>query len=205
LRFTRRGIDVDNQAVDVVELLTRAADPVPAALVNEAGATVADAREYLDHNEWEIALDLLADLYRGWQPTPGWWDLLIEAADLMWLTETSAWCRWGRWESIHGVIRAELHLLPRSEGGRAAAIPARGILRPLWDIGQHTAAGHPDLRIARIWVEHAPELAPGDTGSIRLAPLVPPDWRGLEPGQPITMHEGMPVVGTATILEANTT
>jgi len=187
--------------VNVVELLDRAIGMVPVDVVNEAGVTVADAREYLDHNEWEVALDLLADLYEGWRPSTQWWDLLIEAAELMWLVGTAAWCHWGRWESIHGIIRAELRLRPPAEGGRLMAIPGRGILRPLWDIGQRTATGNPDLRVARVWVEHAPELAPGATGSVRLAPLDPPGWRSLRPGQPITMHEGVPVVGEGTITQ----
>jgi hypothetical protein len=182
--------------VDVDELLARAV-----AMVHEAGETADDAREYLDHNEWEIALDILADRHGGWRPPAQWWDLLIEAADLMWLAETATWCRWRRWESVHGMIRAELRLSPPSEGGRAAAVPSPGILRPLGDIGQRTPAGRPDLRVARMWVEDAPELAPGTAGSVRLAPLVPLDWRGLQPGQPITMHEGTPAVGTGTIIE----
>ncbi|MEU4623565.1 hypothetical protein AB0G04_26810 [Actinoplanes sp. NPDC023801] len=190
--------------MDVVRLLTEAADLVPATAVTEAGGTVADAREYLEYNEWEVALDVLADLDEGWQPTPQWWDLLIEAADLMWLTGTATWCRWARWESIHGVIRAELWLLPPSEGGRTAAVPGNGVLRPLWDVGQRTAAGHPDLRVARMWVEYVPELAPGASSTIRLAPLVPSGWRGVQPGQPITMHEGVPVVGTGTVIEVRT-
>lgn len=191
--------------MDVAELLARAAEMVPATAVNEAGVTAAGAREYLDHQEWEVALDLLADLHEGWRPTASWWELLIEAADLMRLTDTAAWCHWGRWESIHEIIRAELRLLAPAEGGRMTAVPGRGILRPLWHIGRHTAAGQPDLRVARMWVEHAPELAPGATGSIRLAPLVPADWRGLQPGQAITMHEGIPVVGTGVIVEVDTT
>ena len=73
-------------------------------------------REYLDHNEWEVALGLLADLHQGWRPTTQGWDLLIEAAELMWLTDTAAGCRWGvgalgRWESIHGIVRAEMSRL----------------------------------------------------------------------------------------------
>ncbi|GAA2909964.1 hypothetical protein Acy02nite_89300 [Actinoplanes cyaneus] len=190
--------------MDVADLLTRAVEMVPATAVNEAGGTVTDAREYLDHNEWEIALDVLADLYDRWRPPAQWWDLLIEAADLMWLTETATWCRWGRWgrwESLHGIVRAELQLFSPSHGGRAAAIPSPGVLRPLWDIGQRNAAGQPDLRVARMWVEYSPELAPGTTGSVRLAPLVPLDWRGLQPGQSITMHEGTPAVGVGTIIE----
>jgi len=187
--------------MDVVELLRRAAELVPADVVNEAGVTAADVREYLDHNEWEVALDLLADLYDGWRPSAQWWDLLIEAAELMWLSDIAVWCHWGRWESVHGVFRAELRLNPPAEGGRSIAIPRPGVLRPLWDIGQRTGAGEPDLRVARIWVEYATELPPGATGSIRLAPLSPADWYDLRPGQQITMHEGMAVGGTATVVE----
>ena len=131
--------------MDVAELLARAVEMVPATAVNEAGGTVTDAREYLEHNEWEVALDVLADLYDGWRPPTRWWGLLIEAADLMWLAETATWCRWGRWESVHGTIRAQLRLFPPAEGGRAVAIPGPGVLRPLWDIGQRTAAGQPNL------------------------------------------------------------
>jgi hypothetical protein len=190
--------------MEIVELLDRAISMVPDAAVNEAGAKAADAREYLEHNEWEVALVLLADMYEGWQPTAEWWDLLTKTADLLWLADTAAWCRWGRWgrwESIHGVIRAELNLIPSADGGRTTAIPGAGILRPLWDIGRRTAIGQPDLRVARIWVEMAPELPAGTAGVIRLAPLVPPDWHNVRAGQQITMHEGMPVLGTATIIE----
>jgi hypothetical protein len=47
-----------NDPVDVVELLGRAVEMVPIGAVNEAGAIAADAYEYLDHNEWEVALNL---------------------------------------------------------------------------------------------------------------------------------------------------
>jgi hypothetical protein len=50
-------------------------------------------------------------------------------------------------------------------------------------------------------VEYAPELAAGATGSVGLAPLTPANWRDLRPGQTITMHEDVPVVGIATIVE----
>lgn len=176
---------------------------VPADVVNEAGVTVVDVREYLDHDEWDIALDLLADLDTGWRPPTAWWNLLIDSAELMWLSDAATWCHWGRWESIHGIVRAELRLLPPTEGGRRTPIPGKGILRPLWDLGRRTAAGDPDLLVARIWIESAPTLPPGATGSVRLGPLSPALWRHLRPGMTITMHEGRPAVGTATIVEAS--
>lgn len=176
---------------------------VPADVVDGAGVTVVDVREYLEHDEWEVALDLLADLDMGWRPPTAWWDLLIGSAELMWLSETAARCHWGRWESIHGVVRAELRLLSPVEGGRRTPIPGQGILRPLWDLGRRTAVGDPDLLVARIWVDFAPALPPGATGMVRLAPLSPALWRHLQPGMTITMHEGRPAVGTATIIEVS--
>ncbi|MGV9765330.1 hypothetical protein [Micromonospora tulbaghiae] len=176
---------------------------VPADVVNEAGVTVVDVGEYLDHDEWEVALDLLVDLNTGWRPPAAWWDLLINSAELMLLADAAARCRWGRYESIHGIVRAELRLLPPTEGGRRTPIPGKGILRPLWDVGRRTAAGDPDLLVARIWAEPAPALPPGATGPVRLGPLSPALWRHLQPGMTITMHEGRPVLGTASIIEAS--
>lgn len=146
---------------------------VPADVVNEAGVTVVDVREYLDHDEWEVALDLLADFDTGWRPPTAWWDRLIDSAEMMGLSDAAAWCRWGRWESIHKTVRAELRLLSPAEGGRQTPVPGKGILRPLWDIGRRTAAGDPDLLVARIWVESALALPPAATGSVRLGPLSP--------------------------------
>jgi hypothetical protein len=42
---------------------------------------------------------------------------------------------------------------------------------------------------------------PATTGRIRLAPLDPVPWLQLRPGDVITMHEGRPVAGIATIVE----
>jgi hypothetical protein len=117
------------------------------------------------------------------------------------LEHSTAWCRWRRRETIHGIIRADLQLLASEDGGRRTPIPGRGKTRPLWDLGQLTAAGEPDFRIAVIWVEYAPELVPATTGRIRLAPLDPVPWLQLRPGDVITMHEGRPVAGIATIVE----
>ncbi len=43
---------------------------VPADVANEAGVTRVDVREYLHHDEWEVALDLLADLDTGCDHRP---------------------------------------------------------------------------------------------------------------------------------------
>lgn len=72
----------------------------------------------------------------------------------------------------------------------------------MWAIGcPDLAPGSADLHVARIRVESASELQPGGHGPIRLLPLTPANWKHLEPGDVITMHEQRPVVGTATITE----
>jgi hypothetical protein len=174
---------------DLTDLLTKAAAQVPPEATNEAGSTVADAREAMTYGEYGVALGLLEDLVDGWRPTPAWWDLLIGAADLMRLRDDARWCRWCRWESVHGVIRASLVL---TAGG---PIPGGGIPRLLWDIDQD------DPRTARVWVESAPELSPGRPGTIRLAPSTPTAWRDLSPGHRITIDGAPDLAGIATILE----
>jgi hypothetical protein len=52
----------------------RAVEMVPVDAVNEAGVTVAEAREHLAHDQGEVALDLFADLYKGWRRTTQWRD-----------------------------------------------------------------------------------------------------------------------------------
>ncbi|NJP33735.1 hypothetical protein [Micromonospora thermarum] len=189
--------------MDVPELLGRAACHVPVVAAGEAGTTVADANEYLDHDEWEIALDILVELGDAYRTETAFWDLLAEAARMMWLSRTERWCHWRRAEVVHGVVRADLQLVdPGVAGGRRTPIPGDGRLRPLWDMGAVTAAGDPDLSVARLWVESLPDLQPGGRAVVRLAPLSPQRWRRLVPGDVITMHEQRPVAGTATIVES---
>ncbi|HWS34310.1 MAG TPA: hypothetical protein VN408_16405 [Actinoplanes sp.] len=173
--------------------LRRAAAMVPRQVADEAGTTVADAAEYLDHREYEIAHAILTGLGDVHSAEPVFWDLLAASAAEMNLPGSEAWCHWRAAETRRGVIRAELRLLgPGQPGARRTAILGGGLLRPLWNIG-------PGLCIARVWTEGGVPLEPGATGPIRLAPLDPEAWRHLRPGDRITMHEGTPPVGTATV------
>lgn len=182
--------------------LRQAAVMVPRWATSEAGTTVVDAIDYLNHNEYEIALDILTELGDAYATETSFWNLLADAAAEMNLHRAKAWCHWRAAETRHGIIRADLRLFsPEQPGARKAAIPGDGILRPLWDLGLVMPEGHPDLRVARIWVERAPRLEPGACGSIRLAPLSPEGWRHLRPGDEITMHEQAPPAGTATITQ----
>ncbi|HWS33627.1 MAG TPA: hypothetical protein VN408_12900 [Actinoplanes sp.] len=182
--------------------LRQAAVMVPPSATSEAGTTAADAIDYLDHNECEIALDILTALGDAYAAKTSFWNLLADAAAEMNLHRTNAWCHWRAAETLHGIIRAELQLLDLARpGARRTPIPGDGILRPCWNTGLVMPEWHPDLRVARIWVERASELEPGAYGSIRLAPLSPEGWRQLQPGDQITMHEQAPPAGTAVITQ----
>jgi hypothetical protein len=188
--------------MDSPDPLRQAAVMGPRSAISEAGTTVVDAVDYLDHNEYEIALDILAELGDAYTAETSFWTLLAGAAAEMNLHRTRAWCVWRAAETVRGIIRADLQLLsPAQPGARVTAIPGDGILRPLWDIGLVMPQGHPDLRVARIWVERAPQLEPGACGPIRLAPLSSGGWRLLKPGDRITMHEHAPPAGTAIITQ----
>ena len=184
----------------VPELLRRAAEIIPPSARSDTGLGVNDVRDYLRANEWELALGILED-FDGiqWQ-TVEFWDLLLAAAQQMTLDSSVAWHQWRKGETIHGIIRADLHLTAPDAGGRRTPVPQAGQLRPMWAINDPSPEGA-GLHVARIWVEQAHEISPGGQGSIRLAPLTPAHWRHLVPGDVITMHERQPVAGTAAITE----
>lgn len=191
---------------DAFTLLWQAVDLLPEDAVAENGVTVGDVREGIAHQEWEMVLDLLieiADVHIAdvHPVSPSFWEILAEAARQMMLDRSRRWCEWRGWEAEHGTVRATLTLLGTDEGGRRSAFSGDGRLRPLWDIGHRTSDGERDLRIASLWVEFAQKLGPGESADVRLAPLSPEPWRNLQPGHVITMHEGRPVVGTATVIE----
>ena len=194
-------ITSENVPMGFSKLLRRAADLVPPSARSDAGRGADDVREYLRETEWEMALGILGD-FDGiqWQ-TVEFWDLLTDAAQQMRLRRDAAWFQWRRGETLHGLIRADLQLVAPDDGGRRTPVPGSGQLRPGWAIAHPGPEQGPDLHVARIWVESAPEISPGGHGPIRLAPLTPANWRHLTPGDAITMHERQPVSGTATITE----
>ncbi|HVK21252.1 MAG TPA: hypothetical protein VM677_07815 [Actinokineospora sp.] len=57
------------------------------------------------------------------------------------------------------------------------------------------------MDIARVWVEFAPDLAPGARALVRLLSLTPARWAHLVPGDRVTLYETAVVGGTASILE----
>ncbi|MFB7168680.1 hypothetical protein [Streptomyces sp. NPDC056242] len=186
---------------DAFTLLRQAADLLSEGAVAENGQTVGDVRREIQLQEWEMALDVLIEIADVHPVSITFWEMLSEAARQMMLDRSRRWCEWRGWEVKHGTIRATLTLVGTDEGGRQSAFSGDGRLRPLWDIGNRTADGQQDLNIARLWVEFAPQLGPGETADIRLAPLQPGQWQHVKPGDVITMHEGEPVAGIAEIIE----
>ncbi|MBW8737042.1 MAG: hypothetical protein JF621_07900 [Streptomyces turgidiscabies] len=186
---------------DAFTLLRQAVELLPDDAVVENGVTVGDVREDIERQEWVMVLGLLIEIADIQPVTVHFWELLTEAARQMMLGRSRRWCEWRGWEVQHGTVRATLSLPEVEEGGRQNAFHGDGRLRPLWDIGNRTADGERDLNIATLWVEFAEELAPGETADVRLAPLSPEQWRHLKVGDVITMHEGRPASGTATVIE----
>ncbi|WP_309485536.1 hypothetical protein [Streptomyces sp. WELS2] len=186
---------------DAFTLLRRATGLLPEGARAESGVTIDDVRDYQRHQEWELVLDLLMEIADEHPVSSGFWSLLVEAARQMRLESRAGWCEWRVQEAQHGILRARLSLLSAEEGGRRTAFPGQGRLRPLWDIGNRAPDGGQAVNVARVWVEGAPGLAPGESATVRLAPLSPEQWRHVQPGDVITMHEGGPVVGTAVIIE----
>lgn len=194
---------VDNQRMDVPELLESASLLVPEETATGNDVTVQDIWDYLAHDEWEIALDLLEEFADGRSLPLAFWEKLAEAAEQLHLERSAAWCHWRCSEIRNGVIRAELTLRPAGEGRRTTPIPGAGVPRPMWDIGHLSPTGERAVSIAALWVENMPVLAPGGQATVRLVPLTPSHWTHVQPGQQITMHEDRNVAGIAVILQVH--
>lgn len=172
---------------EVSEVLATAIAEVPPGARSDAGLTSVDVEEYVEHAEWELALEVLGD-FEGitWQ-TPRYWDLLAGAAVQMDLDPS--WFYWRARESIHGLLRAELRL-----DEAAQAVPAQG-MRPVWDL----SGG--ERKVAAMWVESKPVLEPGDRATVRLRPLMPSAWTHLVRGDQIALLQDGEPMGTAKIVE----
>ncbi|WP_405849002.1 hypothetical protein [Streptomyces sp. NBC_01518] len=186
---------------DAFTLLRRAVDLLSEDAVAENGQTVGDVREDIGRQDWEMVLGVLIEIGEAHPVSVDFWELLAEAARQMMLDRSCRWCEWRAWEVQHGTVRATLSLVGAEEGRRRTAFSGDGRLRPMWDIGNRSAGGERELSIARVWVECAQELGPGQAADVRLAPLSPEQWRHLKCGDVITMHEARPVAGTATVIE----
>ncbi|MFD8499842.1 hypothetical protein [Amycolatopsis sp. NPDC059657] len=181
--------------MDALALFDQAIELLPDGARAENGVTVEDVRDYQHHTEWELAFGVLEEIGDAYPLPPLFWDLLREVAVTWQLVSERKWCEWRAWEARNGTIRADLLLLGAEEGGRRTAVPTGGVLRPMWDIGGR------EWQIAKLWVEYMPKLEPGESTSVRLAPIWPEHWRHLRVGDVIMMHEAVPAIGTAVIIE----
>ncbi|MFD9703396.1 hypothetical protein [Lentzea sp. NPDC059081] len=164
---------------EIGELLRFAVDLVPPEVRTE------DLRDYVDHEEWELVLDLLGEFGGNTWQTPRYWALLAEAATQM--EADDAWFQWRCVESIQGLWRVELTLAADAE-----PVQARGE-RPTWDVTGN------QQRVAALWIESKPVLKAGETATARLRPFVPPAWAHLVRSDRITLLGSSP--GIATIIE----
>lgn len=188
VNFHQPGTALDEFADDEVsDVLLLAAADVPPGARSGTGQTRVDVEEYVEHTEWELALDVLGD-FEGitWQ-TPRYWDLLAGAA--VQLEIDPAWFHWRRGESIHGLLRVELTLDEAAED-----VAAQGT-RAVWDL----SGG--ERKVAAIWVESRPVLKSGATATVRLRPLMPSAWVHLVRGDRIAFLQYGEVVGMARIVE----
>ncbi|MFD3555124.1 hypothetical protein ACFWWA_23975 [Streptomyces goshikiensis] len=189
--------------MDVPKLLEAASLLVPEDIATENDITVNDVWDYLIHDEWKVALDLLEQLGDVPPLTQSFWETLAAAAEQMQLWNSASWCHWRCYETRNGTIRADLTLRPADQSRRRTPFTGAGVLRPMWDIGNRTPTGERALNIARLWVESKPSLGPGERSPVRLAPLDPSQWLHLQPGQVITMHEDHTAAGTAVVLDVD--
>ncbi|WP_435839332.1 hypothetical protein [Streptomyces brevispora] len=131
---------------DAFTLIRQAVNLLPEDATAENGVTVGDVREYIAHQEWEMALGILIEIGDSCPACVEFWDLLAEAARQMTLDRSRRWCEWRGWEVQHGTVRVTLSLLGPEEGGRRSAFSGDGRLRPLWDIGHRTPGGTDDAK-----------------------------------------------------------
>ncbi|MEV4184225.1 hypothetical protein AB0J28_22645 [Streptosporangium canum] len=179
--------------------LLKAAQLCTGGVRTKTDVDVAGVLEHLEDDDWEAALLLLEEIGDAHPQPPRFWDLLADAARLLWLAKDAYWYGWRSSEARNGAILAELCLMSPEEGGWPRPAPPGAVLRPMWDIGHLTPEGEPLLSIAILWVEGRDSLKPGECGSVRLLPLTFEHWRHLKPDDVITMHEIRPPVGTARI------
>lgn len=159
-------------------------------------------REYLEHNELELAADELeaAGDQHGRLPRD-FWTHLRYAYEEMDLKDRAKLCWFRMREAEEGYVEARLTLLDTSQGGRSS--PAFIDYRPDWDIGNRTETGDRTINGAAITIEDGPSIQPAGTGTVRLHPTCPEAWRHLHVGAEINMHEGSRVLGKAIVLRVS--
>jgi len=160
---------------------------------------IADFHDYLDHNELEVAADVLADFGDEREDlAQEFWEALKYAYENMELGDKANRCRFRIYEAEHGFVEARLTVTATDAGGKTR--PIFTDYRPDWNIGNRTESGEMEINGAPITLEDAQSIPPGGTGLVRLHPLWRDAWTKVQPGADIAMHEGSRVVGNAVVL-----
>lgn len=160
---------------------------------------IVDFQDYLDHNEFELAADVLADFGDEREDlAQGFWEAPKYAYENMELGDKAKRCRFRIYEAEHGFVEARLTLTATEDGGRTH--PVFTDYRRDWNIGNRTESGEMEINGAPITLEDAQSIPPGGTGLVRLHPLWREAWTDVRPGAGIAMHEGSRVVGNAVVL-----
>ena len=153
-----------------------------------------EVQEYIDHNEFEVALVLLADRAdeRG-GASVAFWNAAAQAAKSMgarkWATTYSTL----RWGAEHGYLEAEVTV------NQVRKQPIFTGYRAAWRVDQ-VERDLLEVHDAPLLLMYRDRIEPGDSGRARLFPVRPELWPVLEPGDEITMHEGVREVGSARII-----
>ncbi|KWT57940.1 hypothetical protein ADL21_32025 [Streptomyces albus subsp. albus] len=191
---------------DAFTFLRHATGLLPAGARITSGAAIEEAHDSGRQQDWEFVLDLLLE-FGDEHPVPtAFWPLLTDAARQLRLPDIAEWYGRRAREARFGTVRAWLSLRRTAEGGRRSPFPGRGQLDPLRDTGNRAPSGDRAFNFARLWAEGAPELPPGESAMVRLAPWAPASGATSPPatrspctgGQPA---RGQPALGTATITE----
>jgi hypothetical protein len=165
-----------------------------------AGDDLHEFHEYLDqHNELELAADVLFEFGTRHEELPAsFWEAMLHAYENMGLPDQATMCRFRIYEAKFGFLEARLTLFTASDGGRSR--PIFTDYRPDWNIGNRFESGEVEINGARVSLEDAKSIAPGESGVVRLHPTLPEAWRKVQVGAEINMHEGPHVVGKARVL-----
>lgn len=89
--------------------------------------------------------------------------------------------------------RVRVMMATTAEGGRRS--PISDGYRASWQLGDEDA-----LADALVDMDEQAMLAPGETGTVLVTPLVPEAWERVEAGDSIKLREGRRVVGQGQVL-----
>jgi translation elongation factor EF-Tu-like GTPase len=104
--------------------------------------------------------------------------------------------RYAHLAANNGFLRATFTLLGTADGGRKSGV--FGDYRPNWSIG---VADPSQQSGAPVVIDSVERIEPGAKAEVRLFPMWPEFWVGVEVGTELFAYEGARLVGTAVVTE----